>query len=406
MLSKGKHRSMDQPENHHQHQSQVDARQNQLLLRKAQKENTTAPRCSLWPRITLASCIYILLFCVVLTLVTFGCVYFEVISKMRPTDTVSMHFTELNNYEKRELASFILEKPTLSLDFTNGFIILSQEAVNESKLYVERMPLQASRNIFSLWSVNLPDGMSNCHQMAVNLFCCNREYGPGEGTHCYVLEENELTNHLFAKSLQMTDFWQSLVSEGTMVAVKHKNNDHHIVDTSSASIFEIKNLEHRRQLTPISYFFSMESSEELSELAKENGEFVVCEYVKDNNAHYRLAGDEHGSICSKTRIQPIKNLDGVKFCANPVYQAVIQYDSEHGKKNKSKIRWMLQVAYSDDRDESVYRLEVIEKHFNSQIALNCEPTRIEIYIVAKSSLLKYTVHLPKEDVQSLLANDL
>lgn len=56
-----------------------------------------------------------------------------------------------------------------------------------------------------------------------------------------------------------------------------------------------------------------------------------------------------------------------------------------------------QVSYNDDDDAVVYRLEVTEIDSTDQLGINCEPTVIEVYIVANQVLIKYTIFLPRED---------
>ncbi|VDD89989.1 unnamed protein product [Enterobius vermicularis] len=246
-------------------------------------------------------------------------------------------------------------------------------------------------------TIDLPDHMSHCHQLSKDLFCCNQDYEPTRGTHCYFTDDDKPASHLVIRSLQMTKFWQILSNEGALVIVKSRSGDYHVIDTASASIFEVKNSEHSSHVVPKSFFFSMETSEELSELARSGETYVICQFLKDNNQHYRLAGDEKGSICGKTRILPINDLGGVKFCANPVYQAVIHYDKFVEQDDYNKLRWHLQVSYNDDDDAVVYRLEVTEIDSTDQLGINCEPTVIEVYIVANQVLIKYTIFLPRED---------
>ncbi|VDM41276.1 unnamed protein product [Toxocara canis] len=93
---------------------------------------------------------------------------------------------------------------------------------------------------------------------------------------------------------------------------------------------------------------------------------------------------------------------GVRFCANPIYQAIIQFDAVRPREHRH-MRWQLQMSYKED-DESVFQLDAEDISPSGQIAVECNPEEINVYITSEKHLLKYAVDLPRSGLESLLGN--
>uniref|UniRef100_A0A0N5AGP6 BRICHOS domain-containing protein n=1 Tax=Syphacia muris TaxID=451379 RepID=A0A0N5AGP6_9BILA len=226
-------------------------------------------------------------------------------------------------------------------------------------------------------------------------------------------KDTTFDEHMYIKNAFLTTFWQNLQAEGAAVILRSGNKRYHVLESSPTrqfNLYDVNDAGKHRQFTPIAFYFSMDTLEELSELAVDkSGNYVICVYAKETVDHYHLIGDETGNICSPINIRPSLQQNSIKFCANPVYLAIVQYDSTSARKNKSLTKWIIQVSYSEQGNSTesnvVYQLEMPEDRAIDQLELNCEPTHVEVYVLFERLLLKYDVFLPHEDASSLLANN-
>uniref|UniRef100_A0A0M3HNU7 Uncharacterized protein n=1 Tax=Ascaris lumbricoides TaxID=6252 RepID=A0A0M3HNU7_ASCLU len=97
-----------------------------------------------------------------------------------------------------------------------------------------------------------------------------------------------------------------------------------------------------------------------------------------------------------------EGMRGIRFCANPIYHAIVEFDAVRPREHYH-MRWQLQVSYKDD-DDSVFKFDADDISPSGQIAIECNPEEINIYVTSENRLLKYIIDLPRSGLQSLLGN--
>uniref|UniRef100_A0A915BRE2 Uncharacterized protein n=1 Tax=Parascaris univalens TaxID=6257 RepID=A0A915BRE2_PARUN len=261
------------------------------------------------------------------------------------------------------LSKFTLTRPLMSFDYEKYFIILSQEN-RPHEVLIERLPLNDTEAGFKSSVVPVPKGMRKCRQLSDDVLCCFAEQLSKIGTHCFSQEENT-TRHLYERWMAPSNFWQTLQVDGTMVGVR-RNRDYRILNTRTGRVYAVSYDEKPMDLTPASYFFPMENIFELEELAINGNKFFVCEYVKLSTQHFRLVGDKDEK-CRQTSFVMHEGMRGIRFCANPIYHAIVEFDAVRPR-GHCHMRWQLQVSYKDD-DDSVFKFDANDISPSGQIAI-------------------------------------
>ena len=86
----------------------------------------------------------------------------------------------------------------------------------------------------------------------------------------------------------------------------------------------------------MAFHFPMDTIDELDELVRSRDEFKICEYSLVDFNRYELK--EEG--CKNSRFKVEFELNNVKFCSNPLYDAVLQYGHY---RNEDELSWYLRV---------------------------------------------------------------
>uniref|UniRef100_A0A915Q8E1 Uncharacterized protein n=1 Tax=Setaria digitata TaxID=48799 RepID=A0A915Q8E1_9BILA len=311
-------------------------------------------------------------------------------------------FLPLNDFRKRTLATSKLRKSLLSIDTNNNLLILSSLDNRTDQLFVEQLALDDFQNGLTPKNIKLAGNMKNCQQLSSFVHCCvitaaDNDSSADKGTHCFRQKITEFPDHFYEKNTQMIHTWQTFSNDETVVLLQNVAGDYSILDTKYGFSMPISENEDYVNLTPVAYFFGMDNAKELTELAQDDYKFYICEYLRDSEHRFLL------QECYETAFRKMEKFSAVKFCANPIYQAVIQIS----EKMSTNLKWQLQVTYTatnDVIDDNVYTVDSTDLISNEQIAMICLPFSIDIYIVSNSVLVHYAVDLPKADGEALIGN--
>ncbi|VDK41848.1 unnamed protein product [Anisakis simplex] len=260
-------------------------------------------------------------------------------------------------------------------------------------MIVQRFPLNSAQTGFRESVVPLPKWMHQCQQYFDDVFCCFPDRLPKSEIHCDMQDGQD-------PWVAPGNFWQTLQVDGTMV-VQHFA-EYNILDTKKRLIYPVKFDEKPLDLRPASFFFPMENIMDLTEIAiRDDRFFFICEYVKLNIQQFRLVGDTDEK-CHKTSFIKKDGMRGLRFCTNPIYHAIIQYDTLRPREHLY-MQWQLQVSYRED-DRKIYKYDAVNISPSGQIVMECNITEINVYVTGDGVLLKYVISLPKSDLKSLLGN--
>ena len=86
----------------------------------------------------------------------------------------------------------------------------------------------------------------------------------------------------------------------------------------------------------IAFYFPMDTIDELDELVRSRDEFKICEYTLTEREQYDLKVEG----CKDTKFHVDFDLNNVKFCSNPLYDAILQYGHY---RNEDELSWYLRV---------------------------------------------------------------
>ncbi|CAG9538820.1 unnamed protein product [Cercopithifilaria johnstoni] len=243
--------------------------------------------------------------------------------------------------------------------------------------------------------------MRNCQQLSSSVYCCvitiddNNSFAQ-KGTHCFRQKYVNIIDHFYEKNMQMTSIWQTLSNDETVILLQNTTGKYSMFDTKHGNLMPILDTEEYSNLTFVASFFGMNNAEELTELAQDNYKFYICEYLRDSKHRFLL------QECYATRLFKLEKFSHVKFCANPIYQAIIQLRNVY-----TNINWQLQVIYTstnDINDNNIYTVDSVDLITDKQIAMICSPFNIDIYLLSNNVLVHYAVDLPKVDGETLIGN--
>ncbi|VDM94015.1 unnamed protein product [Onchocerca ochengi] len=244
-------------------------------------------------------------------------------------------------------------RPLLSIDTNNNLLILSSLNNRTDELLIEQLPLDDFQNgfmqVFNFKpikqnipkNVKLDDGMRNCQQLSSFVYCCvitandNTSFRD-KGTHCFRQRSTDLFDHFYKKNMQMTQTWQTLSDDDTVVLLQNMAGGYAMLDTKYGIMLKFE------------------------------------------------------------------NPSQIKFCANPIYQAIIQFNNAY-----TNIKWQLQVTYTTTNginDNNIYIVDSVDLITDQQIAMICSPFNIDIYMISSNVLVHYAIDLPKIDGETLIGN--
>ncbi|KAM3720467.1 Shufflon protein [Dirofilaria immitis] len=321
----------------------------------------------------------------------------ESADKMTPIS----RFVPLNDFRKRTLATFNLRRPLLSIDSNNNLLILSSFENHTDELLVEQLPLDDFQNGFISKNIKLKVGMRNCQQLSSFVYCCvvttdDNTTFIDKGTHCFRQRYTDISDHFYQKNMQMTHTWQTLSNDNTVVLLRSMAGRYSMLDTKYGTSMPILDNEDYANLTPVASFFGMDNAEELTALVQDDYKFYICEYLRDSKHRFLL------QECYETTLVKLDNSTHIKFCANPIYQAIIQLNNAY-----TNMKWQLQVAYTttnDIIDTNIYIVDSIDLITDQQMAMICSPFSIDIYMISNNILVHYAIDLPKVDGETLIGN--
>uniref|UniRef100_A0A8R1XQC7 Uncharacterized protein n=1 Tax=Onchocerca volvulus TaxID=6282 RepID=A0A8R1XQC7_ONCVO len=288
------------------------------------------------------------------------------------------------------------------------FCLMNRDSNNKMATSIRFVPLNDFRKrtlaTFKLQSpknVKLDDGMRNCQQLSSFVYCCvitandNTSFRD-KGTHCFRQRSTDLFDHFYKKNMQMTQTWQTLSDDDTVVLLQNMAGGYAMLDTKYGISMPILDNEDYANLTPVVSFFGMDNVEELTALAQDDHKFYICEYLRDSQHRFLLQD------CYETTMLKFENPSQIKFCANPIYQAIIQFNNAY-----TNIKWQLQVTYTTTNginDNNIYIVDSVDLITDQQIAMICSPFNIDIYMISSNVLVHYAIDLPKIDGETLIGN--
>uniref|UniRef100_A0A0R3RLH6 ODV-E66 n=1 Tax=Elaeophora elaphi TaxID=1147741 RepID=A0A0R3RLH6_9BILA len=262
--------------------------------------------------------------------------------------------------------------------------------------------------------------MRNCQQLSSIVYCCvvttdDNISSIDKGTHCFrqskylifvslsipiinyfIKRHIDFAEHFYAKNMQMTRTWQTLSNDETVVLLQNMAGKYNMFDAKHGNLMPILDNEDYLNLTPVASFFGMDNAQELTELAQDDNKFYICEYLRDSKHRFLL------QECYETKLLKLENFSHVKFCANPIYHAIIQLINVN-----TNIKWQLQVTYTSTNgitDNNIYTVDSIDMITNEQIAMICSPYNIDIYLVSNNVIVHYAIDLPKVDGETLIVD--
>ncbi|EFO15396.1 hypothetical protein LOAG_13112 [Loa loa] len=243
--------------------------------------------------------------------------------------------------------------------------------------------------------------MRNCQQLSSFVYCClitidDKISFNDKGAYCFHQKFTNLTNYFYAKNMFITHTWQTLSNDETIIMLQNITGTYSILDIKHGILMPILDNEDYANLTPITSFFGMDNTEELTELAQDDYKFYICEYLRDSQHRFLL------QECYETPLLKLEKVSHIKFCANPIYQAIIQLNNI-----SINVKWQLQVIYAsinDVIDNNIYIVDSIDLIIDQQISMICSPFNIDIYFVTNNSLIHYAIDLPKIDGETLIGN--
>ncbi|KAK6107239.1 hypothetical protein QQG55_27410 [Brugia pahangi] len=253
--------------------------------------------------------------------------------------------------------------------------------------------------------------MKNCQQLSSIVYCCHITMSDnnsfiGKGTHCFrqspldvsaeISTKINYTDHFYMRNMQMTTIWQTLSNDETIILLQNITGKYNMFNTKNGILMPILDNEDYANLTPIASFFGMDNAEELTQLAQDDYKFYICEYLRDSKHRFLL------QECYQTALIKLEKFSYIKFCANPIYQAVIQFNNVY-----KNVKWQLQVSYTSTNeiiDNNIYIVDSIDLITDKQITMICSPFIIDIYFISNNILVHYAIDLPKIDGETLIGN--
>ncbi|VDN06743.1 unnamed protein product [Thelazia callipaeda] len=298
----------------------------------------------------------------------------------------------------------------LSIDNDNNLLILSSLDKNNSELLLEQLSLDDYQNGFISKNIKIDREMQNCQQLSSFVYCC---VITENSDSLAVKDSKAFFDHFYEENMLMTDSWQTLSNDETVVILQSTIGGCSVLDTKNAVFAEavdqkiyVKNIfysamkisedESNAFLKPVAYFFGMDNSDELIELAQDGYKFHICEYLRASEHRYFL------QECYEAGFMKFESFSHIKFCANPIYQAIIQFSNVH-----TNMKWQLQVTYTPTygiTDDNIYMIDSVDFVLDKQVAMSCSPSNIDIYVVSNGVLLHYMIDLPKADGETLIGN--
>ncbi|VBB33936.1 unnamed protein product [Acanthocheilonema viteae] len=301
----------------------------------------------------------------------------------------------------------------------NNLLILSSFENRTDELFVEQLALDDFQNGFmqvlfenNKWkgiskSIKLNDGMKNCQQLSSFVYCCDNGSPVDRGTHCFRQKYLNFAEHFYENNMQMTHIWQTLSEDETVILLQNLTGKYGIFDTKNGNSMPILDNEDYSNLIPVAFFFGMDNAKELTELGynysnllpfptQDNYKFYICEYLRDSKHRFLL------QECYETKLLKLENFSHIKFCANPIYQAIIQLRNVY-----KNIKWQLQVTYTATNgitDNNIYTVDSVDLITDQQIAMICLPFNIDIYLISNNVIVHYAIDLPKVDGETLIGN--
>uniref|UniRef100_A0AC34R044 Uncharacterized protein n=1 Tax=Panagrolaimus sp. JU765 TaxID=591449 RepID=A0AC34R044_9BILA len=230
------------------------------------------------------------------------------------------------------------------------------------------------------------DNYEDCMRFTDHVVCC--ETGVSSRHHktdCWQRREEDIVR-VHAAFYDFVKEWQSLENEQTAIFLYNPQR-HAVLHFEPNKIYQIDENRLPEGAISIGFHFPMNTVDELEELVRSENEFKICQYLLEDNEKYVLKDDN----CKGTNFEVEYELNQVRFCSNPLYEAVVQYGHY---RNEDQLSWRLRVAY----ESSDYIYEAHDRIHSpvDQLAMDCNDQAIDLYVLGGQQLIEFAVKLPDE----------
>jgi hypothetical protein len=291
-------------------------------------------------------------------------------------------------FNSRSLAKFHIPDQRISYDENSDSVILSkylkaQKQLKSEKLSIEEYDLGflgATHDIDS-------DNYDDCMRFTDNVFCCSTSpHSRHHKTDCW-LKKNEEIFQSHAAHYSFSPDWQSLADSANAV-ILHNSQRHAILHVDANKLYQIQENKLPEEYKSVGFFFPMDTVDELDELVRSGQEFKICDYLLSSDTNTYILKEEE---CKRTRFMVEFELPYVKFCSNPLYDAVLQYGH---LRNDDSLSWHLRVKFYSS--EILYDAKDTIHSPVDQVTMDCNNEVIDLYVLGGQQVIEFSVELPRD----------
>jgi len=290
-------------------------------------------------------------------------------------------------FSSRSLARFHIPDHRISFDKNSDSIVLSRFFPAQKQLKSEKLTIN-EYDIGFLTSTQNFDASSyeECMRFTEHVICCETPNSVRHHkTDCWERTENG-NIEVHAPYYDFVKDWQSL-QPGTTAVMLYNPQRHGVLHFQRKKVYKIEENKLPEGYISMAFYFPMDTIDELDELVRSRDEFKICEYTLSERDQYDLK--EGG--CKDTRFHVDFDLNNVKFCSNPLYDAVLQYGHY---RNEDELSWYLRVEF----ESSEYIYDAQDKLHSpvDTVAMDCSDGVIDIFALGAQQVIEYSVELPTE----------
>ncbi|KAE9550292.1 hypothetical protein FO519_006482 [Halicephalobus sp. NKZ332] len=286
------------------------------------------------------------------------------------------------------LPDFILQSgQRISYDLNSDSIILSRFFPAQRQLKSERLSIN-EYDIGFLTAAQDIDGdqYEDCMRFTEHVVCCETSVSSRDHrTDCWQRTQDGV-NQVHASHYDFVKEWQSLQAGATAVLLYNRQR-HSVLHFEKNRVYKIEENKLPEGYISMAFFFPMDTIEELDELVRSRDEFKICEYSLVDQGRYELKEGE----CKDTKFKVEFELNEVKFCSNPLYDAVLQYGHY---RNEDELSWRLRVEF--DSSDNIFEAHDKLHSPVDTVAIGCSDNVIDIYALGNQQLIEYSINLPSE----------
>lgn len=292
---------------------------------------------------------------------------------------------KLLRFINRPLGEFKNSRGKISFDERANKIILSEFDPDANLLKSEVKDLADHLSEYKYLEDNVSGKYNDCMKLSEGVYCCSTSsHSRHHKTNCF-LTANDTKISSVASKYDFTHDWQSLDDDEKLL-ILYNPQRHAVLDLKNHKIYKIEENLLPHGYYSVSFFFPMDTADELDELVRKDDEFRICEYLKTDTGDYVLKEKK----CEPTAFKYDYELPNIRFCTNPLYTAVIQYG--HLKGEQVVLTWRLRVKY-DSAPEIYSATESLESQMQ-QVAIDCNDDELVVFAVGSNELHEFAVKLP------------